>query len=240
MARERCVNVSEDTSGVPTVVPAAEPTPVLRESVAVEPSARMSEVARCVSVCPATTATRTRAVLPGSVTRTRTADHRGPARTTSVWTPVLCPVVRELTVLCRTTWPSVGVRREPPGTHSGTAEGSPEPRSALPVGRTLTARLVLTTGQSAGVRTPTLATLSLAAVTSVRETRSAGPHRNVTGSPTGVRTPAPGEPVGRVPTVRPSTTGLSAAVPLTSWATPTPGATPSAPGTGTAPPTKPA
>ena len=101
-------------------------------------------------------------------------------------------------------------------------------------------RLALTTGPSAGVRTPILATLCPAAVTSARETRSAGPHRNVTASPTGVRTPAPGEPVGRAPTVRPSTTGLSAAVPRTSWATPTPGATLSAPGTGTAPPTRPA
>jgi len=208
--------------------------------VAAEPSARMSEAARCVSVCPATTVTRTRAVLPGSVTRTPTVDHRGPARTTSVSTPVLCPAAREPTVQSRTTWPSAGVPREPLGTPSGTADGSPGPRSALPVDRTLTARWALTTDQSAGARTPTLATLCLGAVTSARETRSAGPHRNVTGSPTGARTPALGEPVGRVPTVRPSTTGPSAAVPLTSWATPTPGATPSAPGTATAPPTRPA
>lgn len=239
VASEHCVNVSEDTSGVPTVGLAAEPTPVSRESVAAEPSARMSEVARCVSVCPATTGTRTRAVLPGSVTRTRTADHSAPARTTSVSTPVPCPVVREPTVQCRTTWPSVGVPREPPEIPSGTADGSPGLRSALPVGRTPTARLALTTAPSVGVKTHILETLSPGVVTSARETPSAEPHRNVTGSPTGVRTPAPGEPAGRAPTVRPSTTGPSAAVPRTSWAIPTPGATLSAPDTGTAPPTRP-
>ena len=101
-------------------------------------------------------------------------------------------------------------------------------------------RLALTTDQSAGARTHISGTLCLAAVTSARETRSAGPHRNVTGSATGVRTPAPGAPVGRAPTVRPSTTVPSAAARLTSWAIPTPGATPSAPGTATAPPTRPA
>merc|ERR1719510_729174 len=154
--------------------------------------------------------TRTRAALPGSVTRTRTAAHSGPSRTTSVWTP------------------------------AGTADGSPGLRSALPVGRTPTARLALTTDQSAGARTLILGTLCPAAVTSARETRSAGPHRNVTGSATGARTPAPGGPAGRAPTVRPSTTGPSAAARLTSWVTPTPGATQSAPGTGTAPPTRPA
>ena len=140
VARERCVNVSEVTSAVLTVAPAAGLTPVWRESVAAEPSARMSEAARCVSVFPATTVTPTRAVLPGSVTRTPTVDLSGPARTTSVSTPVLCPVVREPTVQSKTTWPSAGVPREPLGTHSGTADGSPGLRSALPADRTLTAR----------------------------------------------------------------------------------------------------
>ena len=40
-ASERCANVSEVTSGVPTVAPAAEPTPVSRESAAKGPTVRM-------------------------------------------------------------------------------------------------------------------------------------------------------------------------------------------------------
>jgi len=63
--------------------------------------------------------------------------------------------------------------------------------------------------------------------------------RLVTGSPTGVFLPASKESVGRMPTARPSTTGLSVPVPLTSWETRSQGATLSAPDTMTAPLTRP-
>ena len=36
--------------------------------------------------------------------KTVTVDHRGLARTTSVWTPVASAVDRVLTVVCRTMW----------------------------------------------------------------------------------------------------------------------------------------
>ena len=74
------------------------------------------------------------------MTRTLTAAPRGPARTTSVWTPALCPAAREPTAQYRTTWPSAGVREEQLGILSGTADPSPGLRFVLLAGSTLTAR----------------------------------------------------------------------------------------------------
>ena len=105
---------------------------------------------------------------------------------------------------------------------------------------TTSTRLDLTTDPSAGARIRTLVTPCRGVATSVRGTRSVGPHRSVTASCTGVRMPAPGELVERTQTVRPSTTEPNAAVRQTSSGTRTPGVTQSAPDTETAPPTKPA
>ena len=74
--------------------------------------------------------------------RTLTVDHNVLARTTIVLTHVVCLVVRELTVQCRTMLLYAGVPGALLGTPLETAEGSPEMRFVLLVGLTLTVRYV--------------------------------------------------------------------------------------------------
>jgi len=226
---ELSVHVSEDTLAVRTVALDVVPTLVSRAFVDVELSARMLVVDLCASVCQDIMAIPTPDVSKESVTRTRTVDPRERVKTTSVWTPASCPVVKDQTVLSRTMSPSADVLVVQLAILSEVVEDSPEKRFVLHVELTQIVRLDLMTDPSADARLHTLAILCKAADTSVSVTMSVDQPRSVTDKTTDVRTPAVGEPVERTPIVRPSTTAPSAPVLQTSWAIPTPVATPSVP-----------
>ena len=68
-----------------------------------------------------------------SVTKTLTVDPRERVKTTSVWTPASCPVVKDQTVLSRTMSPSADVLVVQLAILSEVVEDSPEKRFVLHV-----------------------------------------------------------------------------------------------------------
>lgn len=184
-----------------------------------------------MSVSQGTRGIPTQDVSRENVMRIQTVVPRRLARTTSVLIPVPYPVVRELIVVSRTMWLSVGVLEEPLGIHSGTAGDSPGRRFALLVELTLTVRLDKTTGRSAVARIPTLGTPYKDVATNVIQTLNVVNHRHATDRVIDVRVHAKEESVEKMQTVKQSTIGLSAPVLLTSLEIHSLGVTRSAPDT---------
>jgi len=199
---------------------------------------RMLEEGLCASVFPVIKAIPTPAVSRENVTRTPTVAHSAPAKTTSVLILVPSLVARELTALCKITWPSVGVLEEPPEILSVIAEGSPEKKSALLAGLTQIARLAKTTDQCVDASRHTSGTLCKAVDTSVIPTENVDNRKLVTVKRIDVSPRAEAELVERMQTVGQSTTDLSAPVLLTSSVIPSLVVTPNAPDTVIAPPTR--
>lgn len=220
--RELCVNVSEDTLAVHTVDLDVVPILVLKVSVVVVLSVKMWVADLSVNVYLDIMVTLTLAVLLENVMRTQIVAHRELVKITNVLTRVRSPVVRVQTVQSRTMSPSAGVPEEQQEIHSETAGDLPEMRSVLLVEQTLTVKLALMTDPSADVKPPTLVTHCRDVVTSVSVTVSVVPLRSVTDNTTDVRMLAAEELVVRMPTVKLSTTELSAPVLLTSWVIPIP------------------
>jgi len=98
-----------------------------------------------VSVSPDTRVTHTLDVSKENVTKTLIVDLSEPVRTTSVLTPVVYHVAKELTAQFRTMLPSAGVPGALLEILSGTVGDSPEMKSVLPVEPTPTVRLDKTT-----------------------------------------------------------------------------------------------
>jgi len=236
--RGQCVLAEEVTSEAHTAGPDAEPTPVLMEFVVQGPSVKTTMGDQCAHACLDTRATPTRAASRESAMKTLTADPRELARTTNVWTPVLCPVDRERTAPCRTMWPYAGVPEEPQGTRSTIADGSQGKRFVLLVGLTQTVRLDRMIGQSVDANQPTLEILCKAVDTNVTLTEIADRARLATGSTTDVKMPVVEVLVEKMPTARQSTTEPSVPAHPTSLGTPFLGVIQNVPDTATVLPTR--
>jgi len=199
---EQFVLASEDILEVRIPGPDVVPTPVLREFVVAELSARMLEEDLSVNVCLATMETPTPDALLASVMKTPIVDLRELAKITNVLTLVNYPVDRELIALCKTMWLFAGVQEGQPVIHSEIAEDLPGMKFVLLVVPTQTVRLDLMIGQFADVKQLTLEIPFRDVDMSVKETMNVVQPKNVTDSTTDVRMLAAEELVVRMQIVR--------------------------------------